>query len=377
MFKFPVISSKSYLNRYLILASLVEREVVLKYIDMNEDSLYLINALIKLGVNIETSDSEVIVKGNYLGDQTVCNSLELEIGEGGTTLRFIIALLALGKCRKYVLRTKGKLSQRPHDELLLALGFDYVWKDNTLELSPQKKSIDLSKLKHEKSSQYYSAIKMVSVELGIDIKINEEMASKTYAQMTDHCIHIIKQQSIIDIKADWSSAAFGFVWGALIQDSSIEIERDRFQADSNIVDILKSAGVRIEDGHRVFKGSNFGQIDVDISITPDLFPVLSVFSCFSKETSIFRNVKILAFKESNRIEQMKKIITAMGADFVIRENLVEITGADQLKYPLDQVADDHRVVMALAIAQKAINGEIKVPNIYTCKKSFPSFLDII
>jgi 3-phosphoshikimate 1-carboxyvinyltransferase len=114
----PVINiptSKSYANRGLILASLSEKEVVLENLPPAEDVVHLKNALMKVGLKIESDKNKVTVKNSFPECET--GDVELEVGEGGTTARFLACMLLLGK-KTYRLKLGKRLAQRPWQDFV-------------------------------------------------------------------------------------------------------------------------------------------------------------------------------------------------------------------------------------------------------------------
>lgn len=111
-------SSKSYLNRALICGALKKEKVIIENINLCDDVVYLIKALEKIGLKI-TQEKNKIEIHNYF---PLCEGqgCELEVGSGGTTLRFLLPLLALGR-QKYKVILSEDLSMRPHGALINAL----------------------------------------------------------------------------------------------------------------------------------------------------------------------------------------------------------------------------------------------------------------
>ena len=114
-------TSKSYSNRALICAAFSQNPVRIINLSDSTDVLTLLECLKKIGIDIQKKDNEIVITNSFpecekLTDETIT----LESGDGGTTNRFLLALLALGK-NKYSLKTKHGMSKRPMDGLLNAL----------------------------------------------------------------------------------------------------------------------------------------------------------------------------------------------------------------------------------------------------------------
>lgn len=64
----------------------------------------------------------------------------------------------------------------------------------------------------------------------------------------------------------------------------------------------------------------------------------------------------------------------MGANLIDAGDTMEIDGVSMLKPSLDLDShNDHRIVMALAIASTMCSGKIRIKNALAIKKSYPHF----
>ena len=110
--------SKSLTQRALIAASLAEGESLIRHPLVAEDTRYLIAGLEKLGAKIEPVEAgfKMIGTGGNITNQ--CN--EIFLGNNGTALRFLTALVCLGRGR-YILTGEKRLQERPVGPLVEAL----------------------------------------------------------------------------------------------------------------------------------------------------------------------------------------------------------------------------------------------------------------
>ena len=76
--------SKSFTNRALIMSSLCDGESRIRGFSASDDSIVLIKALKKIGVDIEENANEIIVNGN--GGKFKEYSGEVNLGQAGTIL---------------------------------------------------------------------------------------------------------------------------------------------------------------------------------------------------------------------------------------------------------------------------------------------------
>lgn len=194
----------------------------------------------------------------------------------------------------------------------------------------------------------------------------------------------------ITLEGDWSSAANFLVGGAVFGEIDIEgLENESLQADLSIVDILAEAGAamsRDEDSGAVHvQRAPLRAIDIDASNCPDLFPIVSILAAFCQGTSHISGVKRLAAKESDRGKAIVDMLTKMGVVARIKNDTLSIQGHSLCQRLLSgtllkggeyESRHDHRMVMALKMAQFGADSPI-VPDDTECvKKSFPSFFEL-
>jgi len=120
--------------------------------------------------------------------------------------------------------------------------------------------------------------------------------------------------------------------------------------------------------------------DYYVSAT-DEYPVLFIIAALTKGTSVFKGIQDLANKESNRIEEMKKILNQIGVKYKSSKNEMKIFGTSQIKNisTIIKVPNlgDHRICMSAAILSLVTGVKAKIKNFETVKTSSPSFLKII
>ncbi len=161
--------SKSHANRYLILAARRGHGTRVHALPSSEDVTLLLEGLEKIGLQIEGSDP-VIFKNSFPECETEDDLLSIDVGEGGTTARFLLALLCRGK-RQYLLQTRGRLKERPWEELILALtgaGAKIEWRGTNLLIQGP---VDLRKLPKKisasRSTQFASALQLAFAADGL------------------------------------------------------------------------------------------------------------------------------------------------------------------------------------------------------------------
>ena len=110
--------SKSLTNRAFIVAALADGTSTLQGGLIAEDAEVMIRALRTLGFKVEIEGTTFTVYGQ--GGKVPNASAELDLQLSGTSVRFLTALVALGRGR-YRLDGNARMRQRPIQDLLNAL----------------------------------------------------------------------------------------------------------------------------------------------------------------------------------------------------------------------------------------------------------------
>ena len=192
----------------------------------------------------------------------------------------------------------------------------------------------------------------------------------------------------MDLEGDWSAAANFLVAGAVFGKAVIKgLDTTSLQADLSIMDILMDAGASLSQldgakGDITVQRAPLRAFNVDASNCPDLFPIISVLAAFCQGTSRLAGVGRLANKESDRAKAILEMLTQMGVKASVEgdEMVIEgqsltqrsLTGA-LLKGGAYASRHDHRMVMALKVAELGADGAIEIDDEECVAKSFPGF----
>lgn len=375
--------SKSYINRALICAALKKEKVLIENINFCEDVTYLIEALKLIGLNLFQTESSITILNSFPDcEKDINKEISLTIGDGGTTLRFLLPLLSLGK-KTYKLILSEQLMGRPHDDLLMALsslGAIISKEKNIISIkgSITKESV---KVDAKLSSQFASGLYLLKlIKPNLKIEVNNLKHSQTYFEMTKEVVSHFKTENTFTIPADLSSAAFPIVFSCVKKQKVFikNLKKDPYQADSKIFEILdqikcnyslKSDGVEFTHNKE-----NYAGFTQDISDCLDLAPILSVLASFCVGESKLINVKALIHKESDRLKGIMNLLKHFDIKSRLEnDSLIIIGKSDAFTYKKSlEVSFDHRMVMAGAIFLKALEGG-RINNAKAVKKSFPKF----
>lgn len=394
------ISSKSEAHRALICAALSDGKTKIICTDTNADIDATAACLNSLGASVlRTSDGFEVTP---ISDPSA--NAELDCNESGSTLRFLLPLcVSLGADCSFIMR--GRLASRPLSPLYELL------QNNGITLTEQGKSpLDISgrltsgnySVAANISSQYISGLLFaLSVAEGDStLSLDGKIESAPYILMTlntllefganvkfdydNNIFHIRGKERLVSpaeftVGGDWSNAAFYLSAGAIGKDPVTlrGLNQESAQGDRAILSVLEKMGADIDiSGDAVtVSPSKLRGADIDAADIPDLVPILSVVASVADGETRICNASRLRLKESDRIESVCNLLSALGADISATEDGMIIHGKEKLLGGEVDSFNDHRIAMSAAIASLVCEGTVKISRFEAINKSYPSFLD--
>lgn len=388
--------SKSYTHRAILITALGPGGTVKRPL-ISADTRATIAACEAFGAKISRKDDIEIegVSGKPQTPEDVINVLN-----SGTTMRFCSAVASL--TNGAVLTGDTSIRSRPNGPLLSALNdlgvnaFSIRGNGKAPLVVQGRMKGGVAKLNGSVSSQFLSALLIASPLSEGDTKIiiEGELKSRPYAEITLDMlkdagarIEADKQEFEVEggqsynlksytIPGDFSSASYPLA-AAAVTGGEVVVRGvlPSRQGDSAIVDILGRMGAEISwdqvEGVLRIKGRELQGVDVDASLTPDLVPTIAVLGALAKGKTVVSNAEHVRHKETDRLHAMATELSKMGANIKERPDGLEIVGgelhgADVKGY------DDHRIVMALAIAGMA-TGKTRIDTAECVDVSYPGF----
>lgn len=366
-------SSKSYSNRALIRASIKKNNCIIKNLSSARDTLYLTQCLSHIGLEIREGKGQIEVVNSFPECEIPSPiPVRLHTGDGGTTNRFLISLLALGR-NEYHLYPQGEIMRRPMDELQKHCDCLVKHQDYFKIQGPQaKKAIQVD---CSTTTQVASAFSL----LDYDVQVLNLKGPSAYLDMAQEVIQNFDSE--YNVKADWSSAAFPLALAALngrVHINNLK-ERDTYQADSSLLNVLEQIGAQYQfssDGLTVESYLKY-PFQFDCHHAPDLFPALTFLASYLNGESTLTGLSYLRQKESDRPAECKKLLEAFGISYRLEQDSLLIQG----KQPDEKVksistARDHRIIMTAYLFLR-FNGGGTLNHAHEVAKSFPEFFNIM
>ena len=112
--------SKSITNRALVCAALATGDSLLVGALESDDTRVMRDALSGLGIGLRHDERQAQIEVEGCGGAIPASKADLFVGNSGTTVRFLAAMLALGH-GEYRLDGVARMRERPIEDLLVAL----------------------------------------------------------------------------------------------------------------------------------------------------------------------------------------------------------------------------------------------------------------
>lgn len=322
---------------------------------------------------------------------------KLPCGESGTSLRLLLPVAAaLGKTVEF--HMEGRLPQRPMhplDEQLIAHGARLSRPQEDILRCEGKLTPGDYTLPGNVSSQYISGLLLALplLDAPSTLTVTGKVESEPYIHMTLAAmerfgISVKKEENVyhipacgyqspgsVTVEGDWSNAAFWLCAGALGKAVSVTgLDRNSLQGDKNIADILQNFGAKVtwEGDTITVSPGKLTACDIDAAAIPDLVPVVAVVASAAEGTTRIYNAQRLRLKESDRLETVTQMLTALGGKVEQTEDGLLITGTPLTGGTVDSV-NDHRIAMAAAVASILCKAEVTVLDAQAVNKSYPQF----
>jgi 3-phosphoshikimate 1-carboxyvinyltransferase len=397
--------SKSITNRALVLAALTPMDVPLTLTGalQSEDTELMVNALRQLGYAVEADWPQSRITFDFQQRQRIpVRSADLFVGNSGTSMRFLTAMLATGEGR-WRLDGIPRMRERPIRDLLDALNqFEGVKAVSEAGNGCPPVIVESTglrggrvRIRADVSSQFLSALLMAApfAESPVELEVEGTMVSEPYIDMTlsmmkDWGYPVERAGNVYRLEPRWlhnparyaiepdASAASYFFAAAAIAGGRVTIrgmKRDMLQGDVKFVDALKLMGCRIEysdEGITVHGGPLRG-IDIDMNAISDTVMTLAAVACFAEGPTTIRNVAHIRHKETDRIAAVANELRKFGIRVEEYPDGMTITPGPMHGASVETY-NDHRMAMSLALVGLRVPGVV-VLNPGCVVKTYPGF----
>ena len=370
-------ASKSAAHRALICAALADAPTRIGIRALNRDIEATAACLRALGAGVEAAPEGLAVSPI----RTLPGRAALDCGESGSTLRFLIPVAAaLGVPARFTGR--GRLPERPNALLTDALREHGAAVDADLLPMNVRGPVRGGRwaLPGNVSSQYVTGLLFALPLLSEDseIALTTRLESSAYVDMTLGALarfgirvdavdggwrvpgrQRYRSPGALEIEGDWSAAAFWLAANAMGADVAVEgLRDDTAQGDRAALWLM-------------------GQDAIDASNVPDLVPALAVAAAARPGRTVITGAARLRLKESDRLKSVAAMLRALGHGVCMTPDGLVIEGGAPAPCAEDvrmvDGANDHRIVMAAAVAAAFADGPVRITGAEAVEKSYPDF----
>jgi 3-phosphoshikimate 1-carboxyvinyltransferase len=396
--------SKSITNRALVCAALARGESTLTGALDSDDTRVMIEGLRRLGIAVEHDAQAAVIRVAGCGGCPPVERAELFVGNSGTTVRFLTALVTLGQ-GTFRLDGTPRMRERPIGDLLDALsqlGADARSEQQTGCPPVVVRAAGLpggrATVAGDISSQFLSGLLMAApcAQGPVELVVRGELVSKPYVEMTLGVMGAFGvtvpheglgrfaipapspyRGDAYAIEPDASAASYFFA-AAAITGGEVTVEglsRESLQGDVAFCECLERMGCRVEcrsDAITVGGGPLRG-IEVDMNAISDTVQTLSAVALFADGPTTVSGVAHIRHKETDRLGALATELRKLGAGVEELDDGLRITPAELHGARIDTY-DDHRMAMSLALVG------LRVPSVVIrdpgcTAKTYPAFFD--
>jgi len=398
--------SKSISNRALMLAAVSDSPSRLRGVLRARDTSLALAALRVLGCSIEEDRTDLTVSG---GSIAAGSSVSVDVGNSGTTMRFLPALTALSPA-SVAFDGDPRARERPMGALISALRTLGVSIDDggrgalpfTIHGSGAVRGGAVT-LDASASSQLVSGLLLAAARFDQGVEVHHEGPPVPSVPHIEMAVRMIAGAGAevevgggerpdfwrvrpgrldlgdFTIEPDLSNAG-PFLAAALVTGGSVTIRdwpANSLQPADAILDVLTRMGAAVSSGPEGLTVTGSGVIngiEADLRDVPELCLPLTSVAAVASGPSTFSGVGHTRLQETDRLAAITKEINALGGDVTELPDSLTIRPRPLRAEPghVFESYNDHRMVMAAAVLGLAVPG-IEVSNVATVGKTFPDF----
>ena len=372
--------SKSMAHRALICGALSKRSVI-RNVAYSQDIEATLRCLQAMGASVIRDGDTVTIGG--MNPAIIPGNTQLDCGESGSTLRFLLPLCLLAN-QPITLCGSGRLMERPlcvYEDLCREQGMTFSRGDGEVTVCGRLRAGEYT-IPGDVSSQFVTGMLLAlsRLEENSTLNIDGKFESASYVNLT------IEAMNAFGVTVDREENVFFIQGGQSYADREYTVEGDcsnvAFLDAFNLLGgDVKVSGLSGEtaQGDWVYRDfyQKFDDEDrcFDLSDCPDLGPVMFALAG-ALGGAKFVGTARLRIKESDRVAVMVEELAKFGIQSSIEENAVEIHKG-KLRKPTEILCghNDHRIVMALSLLCSVVGGTIDGAE--AVAKSYPDYFSVI
>jgi 3-phosphoshikimate 1-carboxyvinyltransferase len=392
--------SKSVTNRALIIAALAEGHSRIFNPLFSDDSFWLMNALVSLGIGVsaDKEKGEVYVSGQ--SGEIEASGVDLFVGNAGTVARFLPPVLALGR-GPYTVDGVPRMRERPVSDLVdamrqLGASVDYAGEDGRFPLTIKGGGIrgGEARFSASRSSQFVSGLLMAAPYAEAPVTLYPEGRKQwpyvgiTAALMRAFGVEVARANCRFavdpafytaqdyEVEPDASGASY-FMAAAAVTGGRVRIPglgSSSPQGDLRFAEVLRDMGCRVEIAAHtteVTGPDRLQGVEVDMNAFSDTMITLSAIAPFAQGPTTIKNVAHTRLQETDRLRAVETELNRLGICTQTTLSSIRIIPG-KIRPGVVQTYGDHRMAMAFAITGLVASG-IRLGDPECVSKTFPGY----
>jgi 3-phosphoshikimate 1-carboxyvinyltransferase len=408
--------SKSIAQRVLVCSALAKGRTHLAPMLLGEDGTSALAAIQAAGAAVTREGEDLLITGSSLAGGLRATG-DVDVGESGTMARLMTAALAFNGTsgRKVRVCGSGSIARRRSPALFAALraaGVEIEFEGEAdgwpVRIGPIEPPSDMLLTDPSSSQEVSGLLIALAGHAGTHrLTVHGSIPSSGYVDMTCRVLAALgvrtdlgqespgtqtfevrgalreSEERLRIVEPDASAAAVALAAGCL-SGGSVRVPGlgpSSWQADKRIVEHLQEFGCTAgaDEGALYASGLPVRGVDLDLSATPDLAPVIAALAgavaLSSEGSSVLSGLGTLPGKESSRIEVLASGLSALGLHAVATADSLGISPGN----PVTGVVEldphgDHRMAFAFGLLSLFRDG-IRVKDPTCVAKSWPAFWD--
>jgi len=392
--------SKSVTNRALLVAALADGRSRIKNPLFSDDSYWLMEALVRLGVDVgaDGEGGEVRVTGQ--SGVIWGSGVDLYVGNAGTVARFLPPALALGR-GPYTVDGVPRMRERPVEDLVSAMrqlgaAVEYARDEGRFPLIIKGGGIrgGTAHVSGTKSSQFVSGLLMAAPYADEPVTLQAEGRKEwpyvgiTVAVMRAFGVEVDEARDRFavepahytardyEVEPDASGASY-FMAAAAVTGGRVRIPglgSGSPQGDLRFAGVLGEMGCEVEiapDFVEVRGPDRLRGVEVDMNAFSDTMITLAAIAPFADGPTTIKNVGHTRLQETDRLSAVATELRRLGVKTEGTPLSIRII-PQTIRPAVIETYGDHRMAMAFAVTGLVASGvRIRDPGCVT--KTFPDY----
>ena len=399
---------KSISHRAVMFGALAKGTTKISHFLEGADCLSTISCFRKMGIEIEHTKEEILVRGKGLHG-LISPTETLDVGNSGTTTRLISGILA-GQDFSSRLDGDDSIRTRPMNRIITPLtlmGADITSQKGNGCAPLMIHGKNLHAIHYDSpvaSAQVKSCVLLAGMYGDGITSVTEPFLSRNHTEIMLNYFGAkvssagttasIEPEPVLNgreikVPGDISSAAYFIAAGLLTPGSEILLKNVGINPTRDgMLRVCKAMGADITllnastegepTADLLIRTSSLHGTTVEGEIIPTLIdeiPMIAVMAAFAEGTTVIKDAQELKVKESDRIAVVTEGLKRMGADIQPTDDGMIIHGGKPLHGAEINSYLDHRIAMSFAVAGTICDGTLTIKDGDCVKISYPEFYE--